>query len=179
MKNLLSILILSVFPFGLLGESFETFYEEGSLKMMGETSNLQDVDGWFLGKWKGFSKDGEVTNEGSYKYSIEKYKIYNEKERLIREGRAIDGLAEGEWVYYFDNGAIKAKGTVIKDKKHGLWTSYYEDGSLYAEFNYLLNKIEGRAKTYHRNGALCSNNLFKNSKLIGSAKKFYNNGQIE
>ena len=170
---------MSVFPFSLLGESFETFYEDGSLRNMGETSNLQDGDGWFLGNWKDFSKDGEVTEEGSYKYKKEIYKIYNEKELLIQEGRAIDGLAEGEWVYYFDNVAIKAKGTVIKDKKHGLWTSYYEDGSLYAEFNYLLNKIEGRAKTYHRNGALCSNNLFKNSKLIGSAKKFYNNGQIE
>tara|TARA_B110000438_G_scaffold155807_1_gene149521 strand:+ start:87 stop:1112 length:1026 start_codon:yes stop_codon:yes gene_type:complete len=179
MKNLLSILILSIFPFSLSGESFETFYEDGSLKMMGETSNLQDGDGWFLGNWKEFFIGGEVTREGSYKYNKEIYKFYNEKERLIREGRGIDGVAEGEWIFYLNNGAIKEKGTLSKDKRYGLWTAYYEDGSLYAETNFVLDKIDGRHKTYHRNNTLCSNNLFENGKLIGSAKKFYDNGQIE
>jgi len=146
---------------------------------MGETSNLQDGDGWFLGNWKDFSKDGEVTEEGSYKYKKEIYKIYNEKELLIQEGRAIDGLAEGEWIYYFNNGAIKQKGTLRKDKRYGLWTAYYEDGSLYAESNYVLGKVDGRYKTYHRNNALCSDNQYIMNKLVGSARKFYDNGRIE
>ena len=42
-----------------------------------------------------------------------------------------NGLKQGYWEYYYENGNILSKGSYKDDKAEGMWEYYYTDGSLY------------------------------------------------
>lgn len=44
-------------------------------------------------------------------------------------GRLSDGMMEGEWLFYFDNGQLHKKGHFLNSKKHGFWVEYEMNGA--------------------------------------------------
>ena len=68
---------------------------------------------------------------------------YWDNGRVVFKGAFKDGRQEGPWVEYYESGQLRFKGAWKNDKRHGPWVYYYENGT----------KNESLSGTY-RNGKL-------------------------
>ena len=50
------------------------------------------------------------------------------------QGTLKNGLQEGAWVWYWDNGQLWSKGNFKGGKKDGVWVHYNEDGTVDKEY---------------------------------------------
>ena len=55
---------------------------------------------------------------------------YNENGQLYTKGNYKNGKREGAWVTYYKNGRLMYKGTWKNDKREGAWVSYNNDGTV-------------------------------------------------
>jgi antitoxin component YwqK of YwqJK toxin-antitoxin module len=46
------------------------------------------------------------------------------------QGKLKNGIKDGPWVSYHDNGQLWSKGTYKDGKKKGPWVDYYKDGTV-------------------------------------------------
>ena len=59
-----------------------------------------------------------------------------------------NGLKEGPWEGYHDNGKLAFKGTYIRGNEHGLYERYYSNGNLSYKGNYVNGKEHGLSEWY-------------------------------
>lgn len=93
------------------------------------------------------------------------------------------GKLEGNYIAYFENGKEKAKGIYKKDRKVGEWVYYDESGSKTG-----IEKYKGwkgdvyndeSENTYFKNEKITSQGKFVNGKEEGKWKYFYENGKLK
>ena len=77
------------------------------------------------------------------------YKTYFDNGQIKSEGKYVNELREGNWIFYFENGRIDSAGMFLNDKMEGQWKKYYESGRLKMIINLKNSKIEGEAKMYY------------------------------
>lgn len=58
-------------------------------------------------------------------------------------GSLTEGVRNGIWFYYHENGQLASKGEYNKEGRQGNWVSYFNNGSLAAKGEWLNNKKEG------------------------------------
>ncbi len=82
---------------------------------------------------------------------------YNEKKALIVSGSLKEGLADGEWKFFFPSGVIQMEGTYNNGMETGMWSSYYRKNfpkivKYYNNEGYMLMRKEyfddGKVKNY-------------------------------
>ena len=64
-----------------------------------------------------------------------------------------NGLKEGPWEEYHDNGNLMDKENYVNGKLHGLYESYYSNGKLWYKVNY-VNGVEHGLSEWYSNGKL-------------------------
>ena len=96
-----------------------------------------------LSATKDFHKDGSAD-----------VKFYSSKGKVISEGKMIDTLHIGKWIFYHNNSTK----TMIEE-----------------QYN-LKGKLEGERKVYYPNGNLAETQVYKNGKLNGVSKLFGEEG---
>ena len=69
----------------------------------------------------------------------------------------------------------KYRGKVINGMREGTWAQWWENGQLYWRLNYKNGKTDGLYESYFKNGQLSSRGKFKNGSMVGKWK-FYNDG---
>ena len=79
-----------------------------------------------------FSSFGEaiadlVKRQGFYYKKFSDVPFTGDVEELV-QGSFKDGLTEGPWVEYHDNGQVWFKGSYRDGKREGLWIGYYDNG---------------------------------------------------
>jgi antitoxin component YwqK of YwqJK toxin-antitoxin module len=80
---------------------------------------------------------------------------------------------------YYDNGALKAKGIRENGLKEGKWIFYFEDGEMLREI-YFRNDVEdGEWKMWHKSGSLYIEQMKVLGKSEGYWKEYYENGNIK
>ena len=97
---------------------------------VGDIEELVEVDGLFFKKFTETPFTGKVTgnSKGSFK----------------------DGLREGSWVVFFENGQLNWKGNYKDGKRDGPWEEYFDDsGKWWAEVNYKDGIEVGLWKYWH------------------------------
>ena len=120
------------------------------------------------------------------------------------EGSLVEGIRQGQFVWYHKNGTIRAEGIYINGKLEGLYTCYYNNGNLKgrghyksgkregsflwydrtrgyqkSEENYVNGKVDGICKHYYDNGNILEKSTYKNGVRHGMHYKYYENGQIQ
>ena len=65
-----------------------------------------------------------------------------------------NGLADGAWVTYYENGQLFFKGSYKNGKKEGAWVRYYDNGQLFYKGNFKNGKKEGAWVRNHSDGTL-------------------------
>ena len=79
------------------------------------------------------------------------------------QGSFKNGLKEGSWVQYHENGQLFYKGDYKNGKKEGSWVWYYHSGQLSYKGDYKNGKEEGSWVSYKRDGTFNSG-TYKNGK---------------
>ena len=95
------------------------------------------------------------------------------------QGKLKNGIKDGPWVSYYDNGQLESKGTYKNDKKEGPWVYYHENGKLFSKGTYKDGKSEGPWVSYHDNGQLWSKGTYKDGKKEGPWVDYYKDGTVD
>jgi len=90
-----------------------------------------------------------------------------------------DGLADGYYKKYYDNGDIFVKSAYKNGKLEGLGRTYYKNGQVEWEVNYINGKEEGNYKEYYKGGELKAEATFKDGKEVGVSKNYFKDGSLE
>ena len=134
------------------------------------------------------------------------YKRYFDNGRQLSEENYNDGMLEGKWTYWYENGQLKLKGNFkpyevlpederwerssryvfpARDSKHGKWTEWYENGQKKREQNYECGRVIGKWTSWYENGNKKSVSKYQDGGLPGMSKaiadgkfiEWYENGQ--
>ncbi len=87
----------------------------------------------------------------------------------------VDGLLDGETVWFSENGIKMVSENYKKSKLNGEQRSYYENGKLKSIVNYSNDKIDG-VVFYDKNGKEKYKSIFKNG--TGNWKYYWTNGNL-
>lgn len=98
-------------------------------------------------------------NKGeSYRYSA-----YN----IIRFPPVINGIANGMYVRYHNDGNISESCTYVNSVMHGKREMYHENGRLAKLCYYVNDKLHGDCREWHENGRPKSYRSYRNGKRVG------------
>ena len=71
-----------------------------------------------------------------------------------QQGSFKNGVKDGTWVWYYENGQVFFKGSYKNGKKEGAWVRYYDNGQLFYKGNFKNGKKEGAWVRNHSDGTL-------------------------
>ena len=77
----------------------------------------------------------------------------------------------GNHIYYFKNGNISSKDSLVNNKIQGESFGYYNNGKIQYKCNYLNDELHGELIYYNLNGDIKKKILYKNGKKISVKKK--------
>ena len=135
------------------------------------------------------------------------YKTYYENDQQLSEENYNDGMLEGKWTEWYENGQIQLQANFkpykelpdeprmtgssryifpARDSKHGEWTEWYENGQKKLEEHYKCGRYIDTWISWYENGqkrSVChykdGGGLpgFRNSIIDGPCTDWYENGQ--
>jgi len=93
---------------------------------------------------------GDHREEGSYKDGLQDgvWKGWYNNGKLSFEGKFVNGLEDGKHTWYYENGKVREEGKYILGSREGVWKKYDSDGVEVVEITYRDNKeikIDGTA----------------------------------
>lgn len=91
-------------------------------------------------------------------------------------GNNSDGMREGSYTWFHENGKIKAKGFYRNNLLDGVFINYYNDGSIRTEMNFVNGKLDGKHISYYFGGGKEEEGYYKNGLKDGIWKYFGHNG---
>ena len=101
------------------------------------------------------------------------YKRYYDNGEKLSEEHYNDGMLEGKWTFWYENGQIQLKGNFkpyevlaederwersspyrfpARDSKDGKWTEWYENGQKKLEQSYICGRVIGTWTYWYENG---------------------------
>ena len=119
--------------------------------------NKIDDAGKKWGKWKYFSRSGNVILEITFKNNKKngKYARFNGVTgKMIEQGNYLNGVKNGSYTKWFSNGLKRVEGTYSKGMKDSIWNYYFKNGtgSLRISGKFNNGKKDGNWIFYDKNG---------------------------
>ena len=105
------------------------------------------------------------------------------KEQPIKDGNPInqydnEGIKQGYWETYWENGEIESKGNYVNNIQDGYWEDYWSNGGLYYKGSFKNGRVDGPWEYYNRNGNISSKYNYSNGKKNGVNIDYDENGEI-
>ena len=95
------------------------------------------------------------------------------------QGELRDGILEGYWVRYRDDGQLRDKGTYKNGERDGPWVSYNKDGQLSYKETYKDGEMHGPYADYWSNGQLWEEGTYKDGKKDGPWVGYNKDGTVD
>ena len=175
----------------------------GRMKEFSEKGKIISIEEFFNGEIvetkqeivfdfeKQINEDGTIS-VGVYKNNKKQgtFKKYTEKEVLINyenykdniklSSGMIDSLSfkQGEWIFYYKTGEIKAKGYFKNDKKDSSWVFLFKDGEIQQKGFYLNGLPNGNWLWWYKNKNKHRVESFINGKENGESIEYDTLGNI-
>lgn len=112
------------------------------------------------GEWKYFSdKDGSLILAEDYQNGVLNGKtvVYIPETKIVsEETNYVDGMKQGQYLKYYDNGALMVKANYKNDKLDGDYVYYYSNGIVKEEGSFLEGMKVREWKTYDIEGNIIS-----------------------
>lgn len=186
--------------------TYEKGKEVGEWKYYYEDGSLSDIKNYSNGKLNGISKSYDentkllseimfknnkwdelkyLDSSGKEIYTSKpiggklNYQGYNNLRNKIAEGLSKNLNEEGEWKYYFDNGALKSIEVFTNGQLNGISKNYYKNGQLSIETNYVNGLAQGLSKSFYISGELKSEGYYLDNERHGVWNYYYQNGILE
>jgi|TARA_B110000037_G_scaffold161297_1_gene182190 antitoxin component YwqK of YwqJK toxin-antitoxin module len=150
------------------------FYYEGFSPLGVKTSEgLYDISGGKKGKWKFYSNNGILTNEGNFiesKTTGNYYEYYNNgRKKSITPYK--EDVIDGYFTGYHLNGKMNVQGWYKNGSEHGEWRYYYSDGTIQSINFFHKGKLHGNQESFGGNGGLISKTKMSFGEFI--SEKFF------
>ena len=107
------------------------------------------------------------------------YEEYYENGQLKAKGTIRDGEVEGRWEEYYENGRLMTKGTIKDGEPDGPYEHYDENGQLQTKGTMKDGEVEGRWEEYYENGRLMTKGTIKDGEPDGPYEHYDENGQLQ
>lgn len=96
--------------------------------------------------------------------------FYNQNKNKVSEGKVVNKIYEGEWLYYHEDlPSIMAREFYKKGKLNGKRTVYFKNNKVAEEVNYINGLKEGAYKHYAENGILLEESNYVKGEFHGDA----------
>ena len=82
-----------------------------------------------------------------------------------------DGKGHGLWQYFHDNGILKYEESYIMDIPDGISRAYYDNGQLKDDFFWLQGKKQGVWTSYSETGVVLKTEIYDDNKLVSTTVK--------
>lgn len=86
--------------------------------------------------------------------------------KLLSKQNYSNGLNDGMWVFYFENGKVQAKGRFDKGDREGKWKYYFENGNLKQIASYRNNLRHGKWELFNQDKELITSEIYENGSLL-------------
>lgn len=154
-----------------------THYQNGMIQSKG----YLDADGKKTGDWREWDINGNIKLEAKWEggklldaNGIVTY--WHSNGQKHREGAVENGLREGEWTEWFEDGRIRITNRHRKGRKHGLETQWYippgSKGIHKEVVPYQDGIINGRVYAYFENGFTHSWSDWVNNEMDGDSQEY-------
>ena len=113
--------------------------------------------------------------------NLTKVKTHHDKAKTkVKERYFVDenGLRQGLYESFYENGRPDLKCTYKDDKLNGLYENFWENGKPRKRYTYKDDKLDGLYQRFDENGKLLIKCTYKNGKLDGLYESFYKNGKL-
>jgi antitoxin component YwqK of YwqJK toxin-antitoxin module/Tfp pilus assembly protein PilF len=179
---------------GFYNDFYGKFFTELQKQKMFEPFTYYCLSGMeieSINKWMTKNKSEVDKYENwAYNYICEKMATYNENlngqvkavphwfrgSKIFAAGeRNANQANHGYWVYYYNNGIVKAEGKFDDGKKTGPWKYYFKSGGI-SDLKEFVNDNIVRGKSFYSNNNPKQDLTYKNGNLDGEIKTFYTNG---
>ena len=74
--------------------------------------------------------------------------------------KIVNGVYDGNYEQFFQNGQLRLKGLFHKGKKNGVWISFHKNGQLHSKGKYKNGKLVGLWIDFYENGEERSSIIF-------------------
>jgi antitoxin component YwqK of YwqJK toxin-antitoxin module len=111
-------------------------------------------------------------------YSGRVFQYEEGTELLSVEFYLLDGVYNGAYATYYQDGLPKHTAFFDNGVLNGLEEHYYENGQLKESVNYAQGKFNGKRMVYWSNGILKEQNLFSNGILGGENLFYFSDGKL-
>ncbi len=186
----------NTFSEGTQQGEFKIYHENGKVKLEGTL-----LDGDRHGKATSYTPDGSVMlirmyNQGvieSYSYlgtdgkavnfipftkEADTMVTYHKNGKPALRCKRINGMLEGPYMSYYENGQMFENENFMYDENHGRSINYYMDGKVMADVMYDKGEKVGIEKLYFPNGKIHSEQQFVLGVAHGSYKEYSAEGKL-
>lgn len=144
-----------------------TYYDNGKLMSMGKYVNEKKDSSWvFLDKWGNYVSKETYKNGEKHGKCIDFYPFNPELDQgqpqILEVIFYTNGLLDGEYQRYYQNGKLLTEGTNQLGDKTGKWTTYYPTGQKRTEMYFKAGLKNGYVTNYDGNGEQTSQQYFVN-----------------
>ena len=143
----------------------------------------------FHGPFKEWYPNGKLWKEGLYEENnrVGDWKWYAENGQLVKQAfYDSDGLADGEWIYFHDDGTKRRIENFRAGKRHGKTEHFSDDGSQLLElFSFQDDRLDGEVTRWfpltegQTEPQKQNHSTFVAGKRNGVATVWYEDGQIQ
>lgn len=103
-----------------------------------------------------------IKRDGRY-YTVQGNELFTGVVSGPDSGSFKEGLRNGEWTSFYENGQVKNRGRYLAGQKEGMWSGYYRSGQLFYRGAYKANKKDGPWVSYYEDGTL----FYRGAYLLG------------
>ncbi len=130
-------------------------------------------------KHTSFKPDGKIIFTAGNNNGTFAAKIYDRDGILLREGKYVEGKADGLWKYYTRHGVVEREYNYKDDELHGMAISYHPTGEKLSEINYEAGKQNGRYVRYARHGQVEQEGWYVDGNPEQRWLSYYSDGTLQ
>jgi antitoxin component YwqK of YwqJK toxin-antitoxin module len=117
-----------------------------------DSENSEVISSFSDGKPKAIKIFDEINGQ---KICVREIQFYKNGVKSM-EGPITDGLRNGEWISWYDDGSVWSKGTFKNNLRDGRGIVYYRNGKIQIDGYYEKGERTGRWKSFDEEGNLIS-----------------------
>jgi antitoxin component YwqK of YwqJK toxin-antitoxin module len=139
------------------------------------TNDKDDIKSLRLRRRVAEYSDGSSNNDGPY---TEWYAPPGHQK--MEEGEYVDGVRQGKWTLWHDNGKIRRVESFRNGKLEGSWKQYRDDGTLESEQSFRNNLRDGKWVMYDSTGKRVEAQVeYKAGAFDGARTYYYNENDVK
>lgn len=125
-----------------------------------------------------YTETMELNAPEMYQYTGKVCLLAPGSQRILFEGRLLDGRITGPGRLYDENGKLIYEGDFSAEMYEGNGQSYYPDGQTMYRGGFEKNCYQGYGVLYYENGAVCYMGMFENGSYEGEGKLYGEDGAL-